>query len=420
MTIFYDVIFLLISLVYLPLYLIRRKFHRGFIQRIGLLPRALELHHPIWIHAVSVGEAVMVRPLLEELRRAYPGKKFVISTVTPTGNKIARQMAGKDDFVTYLPLDFSFVVKAVISRVKPSLFIIAETELWPNLILCLHAYRIPVVVVNGRISDASFRGYRAIRFLFSALFNRVTLFSVQTSRDRDRLIALGVTSDKIRVAGNMKFDITADPGRDFSAYRNALGLVPSQKLIVAGSTHPQEEEIILAVYKELLLTHPDTRLIIAPRHPERALEIEKLIAGFGFASMKISEVARQPASAGQRPVFILDTVGHLMAYYAIADIVFVGGSLTQKGGHNILEPAVFGKPILFGPHMFNFRDIARLFLEEGAALLVHGKEELSLRMQELLDNPARGSRLGERARELIRKNQGATQKNMQLIRSLQQ
>ncbi|MCX5714848.1 MAG: hypothetical protein NT033_08655 [Candidatus Omnitrophica bacterium] len=206
MFIIYDLVFLVISVFYLPVYLFRRKFHRSFFSRLGILPRHLDLGRPIWIHAVSVGEAIMVRPLLDKLRREFPDKRFVISTVTTTGNAIARGTAGEKDLVTYLPLDFSFIVDKVIDKINPSLFIIAETELWPNLISQLHKRNVPVVIVNGRISDASFRGYCAIRFLLGTFLNKVAGFLVQSESDQTRLLALGVKEDKVRVTGNMKFD----------------------------------------------------------------------------------------------------------------------------------------------------------------------------------------------------------------------
>jgi len=417
MWLFYDFIFLLIALVYFPIYLIKRKFHRGFSSRLGILPEGLYLNRPIWIHAVSVGEAASVRGLVEGLRKAYPEKNFVISTVTTTGNKIAQGFAKESDFITYLPLDLSYIVRSTLERINPSVFIIAETEIWPNLIQCLYRKNIPIVTVNGRISDASFKGYLSIRFLLKPVLEKINLFCMQTERDANRLMRLGVKKDKIQVTGNMKFDIGgyADKINSKPDYRLKLGLDLKDKLFVAGSTHPGEEEIILSVYKELQKDFQDLKLLIGPRHPQRSRDLVKVVSRFGFRSTFISEL---PAciTCIPNPVFILDKVGQLIYFYAIADIVFVGGSLIKKGGHNILEPASLNKPILFGPYMFNFRDISDLFLSNKAAIMVHNQEDLKRSITDLLNNPRQADELGLRAKALILHNEGATERNVEQLR----
>jgi len=421
MFILYDLIFLVVAIIYLPIYVCRRKLHRGLLLRFGILPKDLAIDRPIWIHAVSVGEAMAVKALAAELRAIYPDKRFVISTVTPTGNKIARGLAKDGDFVTYLPFDFSFIVKSVIDKINPSFFIIAETEIWPNLISYLHKKNIPISVVNGRISDSSYRGYFMIRFLLKPILDKISLFCVQTNSDAERFKGLGVPEEKIKITGNMKFDIEdyADSKKDYADYRKRLDLEFSGKLLVAGSTHPGEEEIILNVYKDSLSEFPYLKLLIAPRHPERAQEIANLIRKFGFETRMISLSNSQTVKqSDSQTVFILDTMGQLINYYAIADIVFVGGSLIKKGGHNILEPASFAKPILFGPYMFNFRDIAELFLINQAAILVNNQEELKVKIKEFLGAPAQTQQMGQRAKELILDNAGATKRNAQLIKKL--
>lgn len=427
MFIIYDFIYILTAIIYLPVFLLRRKFHPGFNRRFGILPKDLKLRHPIWIHAVSVGEAKAIKGLLEELKKNYPERDFVISTVTPTGNKIAQGLAERNDFVTYLPLDLSFVVAQVLGKIKPSLFILAETEIWPNLISCLHKRQIPIVIVNGRISDASFKGYLSIAFLLKAILNKIYLFCVQTPRDAERLMRLGVLKDKIKITGNMKFDTTdyINFKEEDAALKLKLGLKSREKLLVIGSSHPLEEEIILEAYKKLLQDFPDLRLLIAPRHPERSKDIERIAKTFGFQGVFISGLNPTPDTRdltpntyNLTPIFILDTIGELMRFYAIADIVFVAGSLTKNGGHNILEPAALGKPVLFGPHMFNFRDIADLFLENQSALLVQDQEELCARVRDLLNKPEKIELLSKRAREVVLTHQGATQKTVQIIKEL--
>lgn len=427
MFIIYDLIFLVFALIYLPVLLFKRKLHRGYLVRLGLLPRILPHRgsmprrlasdRPIWIHAVSVGEAMAIKGMAEGLRRLYPQKGFVFSTVTPTGNKIVKKIAAKKDTVLYLPLDFSFIVRSVIGRINPGLFIIAETEIWPNLINCLSARRIPVIIVNGRISDGSFRGYMLARFLLKPLLNKIQLFCVQTPRDAGRLERLGVRGEKIKVTGNIKFDLEIVAQGGASACRERLGMGREGRLFIAGSTHPREEEAILKVYRELSESFPGLRLLIAPRHPERAQEIVNLIKKSGFTGVRISSLnLRTCGPADLRSVFVLDTIGELVSFYAAADIVFVGGSLIKKGGHNILEPAALGKPVIFGPHMFNFKDIRDLFLENQAALLAHNASDLGSKARRLLNTPEAGEELGRRAKDLIAQNRGATQRTIEYIR----
>ena len=411
----YNLIILVFALIYLPIYLCKRKFHPDFKMRLGILPPGLELHSPIWIHAVSVGEVMAVRNLIKDLRIAYPEKRFFITTVTPTGNRIAKGIASETDFVSYLPLDFSFVVRRVVDKIKPELFIILETEIWPNLLAYLYRKNIPVILVNARISDRSFRGYLSIKFLLRPLLNKIDLFCVQTQGDAQRLMRLGVVKNRIEITGNMKFDIADDTNLkpDAADFRLKLGLQAQERLLVCGSTHPGEEEIILDVYKKLLAEFPGLKLLIAPRHPERATQIEQMVSGLGFQPVLVSQLPLK--SRNVRAVFILDTIGQLVYFYRLADIVFVGGSLIKKGGHNILEPASLGKPIICGPHMFNFRDIAGLFWENKAAVFIRNKEELEINIRDLLNNPYRMDELGQRARALLSQNQGATARNLGYI-----
>jgi 3-deoxy-D-manno-octulosonic-acid transferase len=418
MFIIYDLIFLLFTIVYLPIYVFKRKFHPGFSLRLGFLPPRLELNRPIWIHAVSVGEVMAIRSLAEELKKNYPNRKLVISTVTPTGNRIAKGIAQEGDFVTYLPLDLSFIVRHVIDKIRPCVFIIAETEIWPNLISYLFKQHIPIIAVNGRISDSSFKGYLTAKFLIKNILEKVNLFCVQTDRDAQRLKALGILEEKIKITGNMKFDATDYRDRnckDPAELKKKLGLTNEDQIFIAASTHKGEEEIILNVYARLLEEFPTLNLILAPRHPERSREVEKIALGFRFCTKLVSKLP-QPIVCATKTVFVLDVIGELINFYNISDIVFVGGSLIKKGGHNILEPAALAKPILFGPHMFNFRDIADLFLFHKGALLLNGQEEIISKIAYLLRNSSIAAEFGERAKQLIKQNQGATARNLGFIR----
>lgn len=421
MFIIYDLIFLIFMLAYLPVYLLRGKFHRGFSRRLGILPPDLKLDRPIWVHAVSVGEAISLKTLVSELRKAYPQKKLVISTITATGNKVARALVKPGDFLTYLPLDFSFITGPVLKRVNPCLFIIAETEIWPNLISSLYKQKIPIVTVNGRISDSSYAGYRLIKLFIRPILNRVTRFCVQSATDALRLEELGVDKEKIHTTGNVKFDmnLVVLAGLNPLDYRRKLWLGLEDKLLVCGSTHAGEEEQLIKVYKELLLNFPKLKLLIAPRHPERSKDTAEAVAKNGFMPIFISGISAACPTCVSAPVFILDVIGELLNFYASADIVFVGGSLVKTGGHNILEPAGLKKPVIFGPYMFNFRDITAMFLQNKAGIMVRDAAQLKVKIRELLENSLLAKGLGERAYELISKNSGATMRDIGIIKDLQ-
>ena len=420
MFIIYDFVFLIFAVICLPVYFMRGKLSGAFSRRLGVLPEHLNLDRPIWIHAVSVGEVNAVKGLLLQLRQAYPGKKLVISTVTATGNKVAREVIKEGDFLTYLPLDFSFIVRGVLKKINPCMFIIAETEIWPNLISCLDKAGIPVITVNGRISDRSYRGYRLIKLFIRPILRKVSQFCVQTREDGRRLENLGVEAKKIRVTGNVKFDINlgVSDGLEAKVYRDKLLLGASGRLLVCGSTHPGEEELILDAYRKILPAFPDLKILIAPRHPERRKEVCRVVEQKGFMPLLISALSGFCPSCVNNPVFILDTVGELFNYYRAADIVFIGGSLVKKGGHNIIEPASLKKPVIFGPYMFNFRQISELFLANQAALAVSGSGELYERVKELLQGSLLAKGLAERAYALILKNQGATRKNIEIIKEI--
>ncbi len=415
MVIIFDFIFIIIALIYLPVYLFKGKFHKGFSARFGRLPKDLNLDNPIWVHAVSVGEANAVKGLIEQLRMKYPQKKFYISTVTPTGNVIARSIAKNGDVVSYLPLDISWVARRVVAGVRPCLCIIAETELWPNLLLSLAKQAVPVAVVNGRISDRSYRGYRRLRFFLRPFMNTVAVYCVQTALDRDRLLQIGVAAEKISVCGNVKFDISAQNIAVDKGKRSQLGLGQQEKLLVAASTHPGEEEIIIREYQQLLKQFPILRLLIAPRHPQRSRQIEGLIERYGFQPALVSDL---PTPSKNTAIYILDSVGQLMSYYSAADIVFVGGSLINKGGHNLIEPALFGKPIITGSDMHNFKDIAQLYKNARACVILDSRGQFGSAVAGFLSRPTQAWEMGQRARRVILDNRGATARTLEAIEKI--
>ena len=416
MHLLYDIIFFIYAFFSLPFFILKRKFHPGFRQRLGELDVSLSAR-PIWVHAVSVGEAKSCEHLIAGLRKLYPGRPIAISTVTTTGNKIAKTLAAENDLVFYLPLDFSFIVRRVIKKIDPALFIIAETEIWPNLISCIHEHGVPVITVNARISDRSFKGYKMVKLLIRPILKMIGLFCVQTWDDAQRLLALGVEEGRIRITGNMKYDYAPPAKEDFPDLRPKLKLDEKDVLFVAGSTHPGEEEALLRIYKELLPFFPSLRLLIAPRHPERSGEIGSMAGKFGFEVQYISKLDLSGNSSDTHAVFILDTIGELVSFYAAADIVFIGGSLVKKGGHNILEPAAFAKPVLIGPHTFNFKDMISLFVKNKGVISVRDARDLKEKVTYFLKNTPEAFKLGRRARELLLQNRGATRKNLDCIAS---
>ena len=417
MFILYDLIFFIFILFSIPYICIKQKFHKDVFRRFYLsieVINKLKGKNPIWVHAVSVGEVMAVRKFIEGLKKDTD-KLIILSTVTSTGNKLAKDILGKQALVIYLPVDISFIVRRFIRVIRPSIFIAVETEIWPNLTQELSKNNIPIVVINGRISDNSFKGYKFIRILLKNILKKISIFCMQSELYANRIISLGAEKDRVKITGNMKFD-----NIDYSAIDShavALGMIkPQDPLFIAGSTHKGEEEIILRVYKNLLNSYPDLQLIIAPRHIERTPEIERLIEKFGFICIRMSR--RQSVSASRPVVFILDTIGILSSLYGIATVVFIGGSLAEKGGHNIIEPAIFGKPIIFGPSMYNFRDINELFLREGAAVLVKNANELESAAKELLRDSHKREVLGSKAKIIITENRGTTDKNLAIVKDI--
>lgn len=371
------------------------------------------------MHAVSVGEVNAALPLWKAIRERFPQCRVVFSTITKTGNNLAQKFARSDELVVYFPLDFSLVVRKVIKVIQPHLVIILETELWPNFIARCKKSVVPVILVNARISDSSYKRYKLARPFLKPVLGKIDLILAQSEKGAARLISLGVQEEKVKVTGNMKFDNIdySDKNVDYSdRLRLLLGLGKQDKLLVAGSTHRGEEEIILAVYKELLAQFSNLRLLIAPRHPERTPEIEKIIVQSNFIPARITSLEHQaPGTRHQAPVFILDTIGQLRDFYAIADIVFVGGSLIKRGGHNIIEPAIFSKPVISGKYFFNFSDIFRLFIDNQAIIISQDGGGLKRMIRDLLNNPEKADRLGERAKEVVLRQRGASRKNLECI-----
>ncbi len=425
----YDIILHISVIVLLPYFVVKMlsegKYRTGTPERFAIYKeeklRALEGGDVVWFHAVSVGETKAVLPLLKLFKERHPEKRVVFSTVTPTANRVAKNEEPMlIDALIYFPLDLSWVVKRAVERLKPSLFIVVEKEVWPNVIHTLHQRGVPIVVVNGTVSERSFGRYKKLGFFFGDIFSSITRFCARTEEDRERAISLGVPPERAIVTGNLKFDIEEVKLKDTDAktMREELGIGEEDPVIVAGSTHAGEEEILLDVFKRLKEHFPDLKLILAPRHPERFDEVETLLraSGVRFKRRTDSERLREKAD-----VVLLDTIGELTLLYSLSTVAFVGGSLVEDvGGHNLLEPAVFSKPVIYGAHLKSYLYMAELLEKEGGGMRVEDKEALFSALCSLLADRDRCHSMGIAARRVVDKNRGATKKTLDIIEELLQ
>ena len=423
----YSLLFSLGVVLTAPYYLWRLRGKivsgAGWRERFGFLPLSFQQEElgAIWVHAVSVGETLAVVGLVRALEQRYPGRKIFLSHITPAGREAGEtrlpDVAGR----FYLPLDWSCCIRRVLSRLRPALLVIVETELWPNLLRTAHESGARVVLVNARLSDRSLRRYRLIRPFMRRVLENVDRICAQSARDAERYRALGATSERVVVTGNMKFDAAPPRAGELSRLLGkALPLAQRSPVIVAASTMPGEEALLLPAWREIQRRHPRALLILAPRHPVRFETVAELLAQeMGGCvrrttlAVEEQEVASQLASA---EILLLDTIGELAGIFELADVVFVGGSLVPTGGHNLLEPAFWAKPIVFGPHMWNFRDIAQLFLQAGTALQVRDVQELSRVVLELLDSTAQQQELGQAAKQVLGNHAGATERVLQQVK----
>ncbi len=393
-------------ILFVPEYLKRpRELRQKWLrEKFGYLP---EMKASIWIHAVSVGEVGASIPLLNKLRSEYPESSLILSTITDTGQKVALNKAPEGTTVVYLPFDLKYILDRSIRRTKPKVFLVMETELWPNIFRTFSLNNVPVLVMNGRISEKSFEGYRKISFFMKKIFSYVTAFGMQGQIDAERISALGAEDSRISVVGNFKFDIGM--AGEIPGWVRSLGAGP---IIVAGSTHRGEEELILAACAENKTFFPDLKLILAPRHPERFEEVEAILKRGGTSYVRRTRI--DIADHQKASVILLDTIGELSSVYGAADIAIMGKSFKDIGGQNPLEPAFWGKPIVCGPHMENFPFI-KDFYRQGGAFEVEAIA-LPKKLKELLLAPEKANSAGQKARELYLKNSGAVERAMSITR----
>jgi 3-deoxy-D-manno-octulosonic-acid transferase len=386
-------------------------FGKGLGERLGGVRANPDAERSIWIHAVSVGEVIAVRPLTKRLKRAFPKTRIALSVTTPTGRRVAEErLEGIDDLFS-CPFDLALLVRRVMRRVKPVAVVLVETEIWPHLLREAHRAGAVTLLVNGRISDRSFPRYRRVRPFLKRYLAEVDRFLMQSELYARRIVELGAPDEAVRVAGSLKFD--ADHG---GAEERKERITPTGRpVLIGGSTLAPEETILLSVFERLRAGRPDLFLVLAPRHPARFDEVYDLAKARGLA---VARRSQSPTANAGADVLILDTLGELASVYAEGEAVFVGGSLAAWGGHNIIEPASKGKPVLFGPHMQNFADIARLFLDADAAIQVASERDLERAFRELLEEPARREALARRALRVIEGNRGAADRTVAALEEL--
>ncbi|MBL7077204.1 MAG: hypothetical protein ISS31_07020 [Kiritimatiellae bacterium] len=425
----YNVVFVTGFTLVLPRYLWRMcrrgGYAKGFTQRFarydkGVLAK-LESRKRIWIHAVSVGEVYVALRFMEVYRAQHSDMAFALTTNTSTGHRIAEARLHADDVLLYFPIDLPVFINKVFARVRPEALVLTECELWPNLIRLADERGIPIALLNGRVSDSSYRGYRLCRRLFSNLLQRFAAVLVQGEQDASRVRDLGARPERIHTLGTAKYDVATKDTSKIELIRSVLdaaGFPADAPVLVGGSTWPGEERALLEVHEHLRDSVENLKLVLVPRHFERAAEVERELKTAGVSYVKRSTL--EPGKRCEHPadVLLLDSTGELVGVYAHASVIFVGKSLTNHGGQNIIEPALFGKPVLFGPNMENFPVVVQDFLDADAAVQVDDQAELEARAGELLSVPAAAEALGARAADLVISKRGCVKRSVEMIGAL--
>jgi 3-deoxy-D-manno-octulosonic-acid transferase len=414
----YSILLLMALVVSAPWWLLEMlrhgKYRAGLGERFGKVAHRLldpEAASTIWIHAVSVGEVLAISRVIGELKAQLPGWRIVISTTTDTGQKLARERFDENN-VFYLPIDLPFAVRAYLRALRPKLLVLAESEFWPNLLRWARLSGASVAVVNARVSDRSLPRYLRFRRPLRRIMQDVQLFLAQSEEDARRLVEMGAPAERVQVSGNLKFEVKPPVKPPIATAFAATKSQGNTTLLVAGSTLDGEESVLVEMFREVLSRHPEAVLVMAPRHPERFDVVTSLLESSGMRYQKRSQWREgSPIAAG---VFLLDSIGELASLYEFADVAFVGGSLVPGGGHNVLEAAQFGTPILVGPYTENFRDVFR----DADALRVISPQSLTATVLQLLENPEQRAALGHRALEVMRSQRGATGRTVSALLEL--
>ncbi|MGB7556243.1 MAG: 3-deoxy-D-manno-octulosonic acid transferase [Candidatus Korobacteraceae bacterium] len=387
------------------------KYRAGLGERLGKVPDRISNQaatNTIWIHAVSVGEVLAISRVIDELKTQLPGWRIIVSTTTDTGQKLARERFGENN-VFYVPVDLPFAIHAYLQELRPKLLVLAESEFWPNLLRLARLSGAAVAVVNARVSDRSLPGYLRIQKLLRRVMQNVQLFLAQSEEDARRLIQMGAPPERVHVSGNLKFEVKPSARPAITTAFDAMKREETRPLLVAGSTLDGEETMLLDMFRQVAVRYPNAVLLLAPRHPQRFEMVASLVASSGLGYERRSRWKEDdPIAEG---VFLLDSIGELASLYEFGDLAFVGGSLVPRGGHNVLEAAQFGTPILVGPHTENFRDIIEIF-RRADALREVTPQSLTATVLHLLEDDDDRAALGRRAFEVIRSQRGATGKTV--------
>ena len=420
MFIIYNVLFTGFCFLAMPYFVLKalklKKYRNGLLERLGMIAHEKLSRlsaKRIWLHAVSVGEASAAYPLYHAFKTKYPNVSVIFSTTTLTGQQWIQAKLEGGDIAIYFPIDIYWIVRSVLKRLKPMALVVVETEIWPNLWWLAARAGVGVALINARLSPRSFRGYSRIVFFMKKVLELPSFISAQTDEDAQRFIRLGAPAGKVGVSGNLKFE-SSIPLDELLIKRNQIRQqlhLGTEMALVGGSTHEGEEAILLDIFEQLLPSFPALRLILAPRHPERFEEVKKLIREKGFTAICSSH----PTALTRDKVLLVDQIGQLPHYYALATLVFIGKSLTAHGGQNLLEPAAMGKVVVFGPYMENFQNSAALFLSERAAVQVKDEEMLKEVIQRYLNSEVLRDEMASRARILVQKNKGALAFNLKQI-----
>ncbi|MEE9548818.1 MAG: 3-deoxy-D-manno-octulosonic acid transferase [Candidatus Binatia bacterium] len=417
---FFLTLFLFAGLPLFPLFVwFGGRSWQELMERIGFYPEILKKTfrgcRPVWIHAVSVGEVRSAVCLILQIKERFPGRKIIFSTFTRTGNRIALQMGAGVDGVIFFPLDHPWIVRRALRLFQPSLLIFLETEIWPNFLQAAYSHGIPTLLLSGRISPQAFRRYLIFRRFFSTAVKRFTALGMQNDAYARRIIGLGVEPTKVSIVGNLK--LAAREGGGVGDGNGKMDLnfpgKEGRRFLIAGSTHRGEEEILLDIFLFLKSRFPDLLMVLAPRHPQRFAEVERLLQKRNVSFVRRSQM-NGPRNALPDVIF-LDTLGELPSVYGLADVAFVGGSLVDAGGHNLMEPARWRKPILFGPYMTTFAEIAEELKRRGGAIEVKGKEDLKREISNLLSDRSKGLKMGELAAQAVKGDKGVVERSMDLI-----
>jgi len=387
-------------------------YRKNWAERLGYCP--FKLKACIWVHVVSMGETIAAAPLIRALKQAYPQWPVVITNMTPTGRAQVVKLFGEDTLKCYIPYDIPFAVNTFLNRIQPKIAIILETELWPNTILACARRKIPLLILNARLSEKSQRGYQRILPLTKKILSAITHIGAQASYDADRFVTLGLPVDKITVTGNLKFDLVL-PNIEIQTLHKNFGL--RSHIWIAASTHPGEEDIILEAHREILKKYPEALLILVPRHPDRFPSVFSNVQASGFSVIKRSQRLNCEDNI---QVYLGDTMGELLYMYAVSQVAFIGGSLIERGGHNMLEAAALKKPVLSGPSVYNFTEVSQLLLQAGGMQIVTNTKALVASILNFFDHPDIQKNTGEKAYQVFIQNKGALEKQLKLIKDFLQ